>query len=340
MATFSGRTDSNTANNAALNLTGADAFEITFVPRGSTGDIILDYDNGNIDPDTHVQIDGVNYDFTFELSATLPTENRDGANQVPAEFRGSVLYLITIEDYPTVGDSTRFAFLPEEEATLAQMDAFGNGAIALQNVDTTTPGTVCFAAGTRLRTPDGSLAVEHLKAGDRLSTVGGDARPILWVSSSHHEWPGAAGDTLPILISRGALGPNKPARDLIVSPQHKVLLSGSEVELHCGQPEVLVPAKALTSLRGIRRMNGKKRITYHHVMLDRHAVLISEGLGSESFYPGPTAMRMLSISQKLGIHRALPSLRTNGYGPTARPCLTAAETEDMVMRLKKKPARA
>lgn len=339
MATFNGRVDSLTANNPSMNLTGETAFTITFVPRDGTGDIILEYDNGNVDPDTQVEIDGVNYDFTFELSATLPTSGQ-GTNQIPNEFLGATVYIITIQDYPTVGEQTRFAFLPEEEATLAQMDAFGNGAVSLQNIDTTTPGTVCFAEGTRLRTPDGNRAVEHLKAGDRVLTQNGDALEIVWISNSKHRWPGECEDALPILISKGALGRDKPSRDLVVSPLHKVLIAGSDAELFCGQSEVLVPAKGLTALRGIRRMNGKRQITYYHVLLERHAVLLSEGLGSESFYPGPSAMRMLSISQRLAIHRALPGLRDKGYGPAARNCLTPRETEDLAREIKTRLAAA
>jgi len=276
----------------------------------------------------------VPYDFTFELSATLPSPGNQGSGQVPPEFYDSTVYIITIQDYPSPGDQTRFAFLPEEDATLAQMDAFGNGAIGLLNIDTTTPGTVCFAAGTQLQTPDGQVAVETLQPGDLVTTITGEAHPILWISNSSHRWPGDLADALPILISKDALGPNLPSRDLVVSPLHNVLITGAEVELQCGATEVLVPAKALTALPGIRRMNGKRNVTYFHVLLDSHEVLVSEGLGSESFYPGPTAMRMLKIDQRLEIHRILPALRSHGYGPKARHCLTATDTTALVSQLK------
>lgn len=81
--TFWARTDSGTANNLALNLTGDSAVEITFVPSGTDGDVVFDYDGRAIDPDTQVVIDGTSYDFVFELSAILPTLNGGGANQIP-----------------------------------------------------------------------------------------------------------------------------------------------------------------------------------------------------------------------------------------------------------------
>ena len=68
---FWARTDSNSANNPALNLTGAPAIQISFVPSGTNGDVLLEYAGGGIDPDTQILIDGVSYDFVFEISATL-----------------------------------------------------------------------------------------------------------------------------------------------------------------------------------------------------------------------------------------------------------------------------
>ncbi|SIS79426.1 Hemolysin-type calcium-binding repeat-containing protein [Roseivivax lentus] len=136
MATFWARFDSNSANNPALNLRGDAAIEFTFVESGPTGDLALDTNGGLPDPDTQVSIDGVLYDFTFELSAQLPTLKRDGAGQVPDQYEGATTYIITVQDYPAPGDTTRLAFLPDENATQAEMDAFGNGAIDLQNVGT------------------------------------------------------------------------------------------------------------------------------------------------------------------------------------------------------------
>ncbi|SHL70713.1 Hint domain-containing protein [Roseovarius marisflavi] len=134
--TFWARTDSNNANNPALNLTGDPAQQITFVASGTNGDLTLDTNGGAPDPDTQVEIGGVLYDFTFELSATLPTLKRDGAGQVPDQFEGSTVYIITVQDYPSAGDTTRLTFLPNDTTTQAEMDAFGNGAIDLQNLGT------------------------------------------------------------------------------------------------------------------------------------------------------------------------------------------------------------
>ncbi|QGY00073.1 hypothetical protein EI983_18105 [Roseovarius faecimaris] len=134
MWTFWARTDSNSANNPALNLTGDPATQITFVESGTNGDLILDTNGGAPDPDTQVEIGGISYDFTFELSGELPTQQNQGAGQVPDQFEGNVVYVITVQDYPSAGETTRLAFLPDDNATQAEMDAFGNGRIGVQNL--------------------------------------------------------------------------------------------------------------------------------------------------------------------------------------------------------------
>ncbi|MDU8912956.1 Hint domain-containing protein [Aestuariicoccus sp. MJ-SS9] len=136
MWTFWARIDSNSANNPALNLTGDPAVQFSLVESGPNGDLTLDTNGGAPDPDTQVDIGGTLYDFSFELSAELPTLNRDGAGQVPDQFEGSSIFIITVQDYPSAGDTTRLAFMPDEAATQTEMDAFGNGAIDLQATGT------------------------------------------------------------------------------------------------------------------------------------------------------------------------------------------------------------
>ena len=135
MPTFWARTDSNSANNPALNLRGDPATQFTFVESGTNGDLTLDTNGGAPDPDTQVDIGGMLYDFTFELSGELPTQNKDGAGQVPDQFEGSQVFVVSVQDYPSVGETTRLTFLPNENATQAEMDAFGNGRISLQNLE-------------------------------------------------------------------------------------------------------------------------------------------------------------------------------------------------------------
>ncbi len=344
-STFWARTDSNTANNAALNLTGDPAIEITFVASGGSGDLILDQPApGQIDPDTQVVIDGVSYNFTFELSGTMPTQNSDGAQQVPEQFEGSAVYVVTVQDYPVAGETTRLTFLPDGSASQTDMDAFGNGAIDIQNIDETPPPSpVCFAAGTKILTPRGEVLVEDLQTGDIITTLDGGPMPIIWISKSTHSWPLEDDKSKPIKISAGALGQNSPKRDLVVSPLHKVLLSDACVPELFAETDVLAPAKGLLSLPGVRQMKGKKEVVYYHILMSKHSILVSDGAPSESFFPGPCAIEMLKQHQRDEIFALFPDLVENpeiGYGPQARRCLTRAETEQVVAQINRRRAPA
>ena len=337
-STFWARIDSGSANNPALNLTGDPAVWIEFVASGQNGDLFLDQPTGGgIDPDTQILIGGTTYNFTFVLSGTMPTLKRDGSQQVPDQFEGSIVYIITVQDYSTPGATTRLMFMPEETATHTEMDSFGNGAIDVQNVDVTpAAGPVCFAGGTHILTPQGEVLVEDLKVGDLVVTRDDGPQPILWISSTKHSWPLESDKSKPIKIAAGALGPRSPRRDLVVSPQHKVLLSGPGVRDHFGEDEILAPAKGLLSLPGIRVMKGKRDVAYYHILLPRHSILISDGAPTESFYPGPCALEMLKRNQRDEIFAALPKLKhgpERGSGPQARVCLSRAEAERLAMTL-------
>ena len=331
--TYWARTDSNTANNPALNLTGDASVEITFVPFGTNGDILLDANGGSFDPDTQVVIGGTAYNFTFELSATLPTLNRDGARQVPDQFQGSAIIVITVQDYPTAGETTRLTFLPNDTATQAEMDSFGNGAISLQNIDINGPGVICFASGTQILTPEGEKPVETLKAGDLVVTIDNGPQPIVWASASERFWPGCSPKDIPVLLKSGSLGEDVPTRDLVVSPQHKILLTPGMFGSGFGGDDALAPAKGLVELPGVRLMRGKRHVVYHHLLFKRHEIILSNRVASESFYPGSTAMKMLSAHQRKEIFALFPELGENpteGYGPTARRALSVGETREIV----------
>jgi hypothetical protein len=334
--TFWARGDSNSANNPALNPTGDPAVLIGFVPLGTEGDILLDYNMGAVDPDTLVEIGGNTYQFSFQLTADLPTTNNNGAKQVPDQFEGSSVMLIEIQDYPTAGETTRMFFLPDQNATQAEMDSFGNGAISVQNIDTTTTGVICFAKGTLILTAEGNRPVEDLRVGDEVITNDHGPMPITWISHSTRCWPGSSDSEKPIQIKSGALGHGYPLRDLVVSPQHKMLIHEASVE----HEEVLAPAKGLTQLPGVRVMQGKQDVTYYHVMLEGHGLLVAEGSLSESFYPGKQAQRTLSISKRISLASVIQNLTQQSpetaYGPFARRCLTVGETKARIQTILKR----
>jgi lysophospholipase L1-like esterase len=139
------------------------------------------------------------------------------------------------------------------------------------------PPVTCFAPGTRIATPSGEVAVEHLRPGDPVLTASGRVRPVRWLGVQTVVTRSA--DPLrawPIRIRAGALGENLPVRDLLLSPGHALLLDG-----------VLVQASALVNGSTIARtIRVPEELRYHHVELDCHDLLLAEGTPAESFW-GP-----------------------------------------------------
>nr|WP_245291234.1 Hint domain-containing protein [Methylobacterium aquaticum] len=142
------------------------------------------------------------------------------------------------------------------------------------------PVAVCFVIGTLIRTVRGEVAVETLQVGDEAVTVSGALRPITWIG--HRDLDGAGKalprDQQPIRIRAGAFGPGLPARDLSLSPGHPVLV-GADAD---GMGGHLVPAMCLINGTSIAR-EPVASVTYWHVELDAHDILLAEGLPAESY---------------------------------------------------------
>lgn len=169
---------------------------------------------------------------------------------------------------------------------------------------------ICFAGGTMIRTPQGDVAVEDLRPGMMVMTRDAGAQPLRWCGAS--AVPAAvlqAGDRLrPIRIEAGALGAGMPSAALRVSPQHRVLVSSAIAERMFGTTELLVPAKHLTDLPGVSVDDDLSGVTYHHLMLDAHHILTSNGAPTESLYPGRQALQAIGPDAVAEIEALFPGL--------------------------------
>ncbi|MDQ7080389.1 MAG: Hint domain-containing protein [Paracoccaceae bacterium] len=188
---------------------------------------------------------------------------------------------------------------------------------------------VCFAAGTLIDTPSGPVRVEDLGVGKMVLCGDGVARKILWFSGRQvtpeemREHP----EFRPIRIRKGAFGDNLPYRDLLVSPQHRILINDWRASLMFGVEKVLVPAVHLLNDRDIVRDHGTDGVVYYHFMFDRHHTVISNGIQSESFFPGGTALAGVDEAAKRELLRLFPQLSEGSasYGQTCCPTLKAYE---------------
>ncbi|XHE54688.1 Hint domain-containing protein [Phaeobacter sp. BS34] len=179
----------------------------------------------------------------------------------------------------------------------------------------------CFVVSSRMLTDRGLVPVEALQPGDLVMTRDDGLQPLRWIGSRRVQ---AQGRFAPIRIKAGALGEHD---DLWVSPQHRILLSNGMAEMLFGAHEVLVAAKDLVNDRSITRKPGGE-VTYVHVLFDDHQLVVSEGLVTESFQPGPQTSRQFDQDVLDELQALFPDLdpRTGeGYGPAARPSLRSYE---------------
>ncbi|MGR3291145.1 MAG: Hint domain-containing protein, partial [Paracoccaceae bacterium] len=186
------------------------------------------------------------------------------------------------------------------------------------------PIIICYAPGTMIDTPDGPRAIETLRPGDMVNTLDNDAQEILWVHHDDQPLEAVERDAKPILIAAGALGKGRPAQDLIVSPQHRMLAGGGGQLRGQFNTEAFAPAKSLTSLPGIRPMMGKPQITWFHFACKAHEVVFANGCFSESLLLGPIVLNGLTGTELLALTDIFGSAPTPDAalnGPPARNCL-------------------
>ena len=180
-------------------------------------------------------------------------------------------------------------------------------------------GPTCFTRGTLIETENGPRPIESLEAGDLVLTADHGLQPICWIS--RRRFPGQ-GDCAPIRIAKSALG---NTRDLVVSPQHRLLLTGWRAELFFGEDEVLVAAKHLTGHDRIHRLECDE-VEYFHLLFDRHQIIFAEGIASESFDPMGDYARA-DREMRAEVLRLFPELADVPAGtcPTVRRVLSRAE---------------
>ena len=113
-----------------------------------------------------------------------------------------------------------------------------------------------------------------------------------------------------IRIARGALGPDVPCRDMVVSPQHRMLAEGHAVELATGEAEALVAATMLLGFPGIERV-AVSAVTYIHIMFDRHEVIRADDAWTESFQPGEQTLGDMEKAAREELLSIFPELATD-----------------------------
>lgn len=202
------------------------------------------------------------------------------------------------------------------EATAEGPGAFGQPAIEADEF----LAPLCFAAGTRIAVPGGTRPVERLRPGALVITRDGqEARVRACLRRTVHPREMAREPRLrPVRIRAGALGAGLPLRDLRLSRQHRLVVSSPVAARMFGTPEVLVAAVRLVDLPGVRLEAGRRPVTYVHLVLDRHEILLAEGAPSESFLAGQDALGTLTPAARAELALLFPELAAGAPVPARR----------------------
>jgi hypothetical protein len=197
----------------------------------------------------------------------------------------------------------------------AYLNANGEDTFTFPGSDDTEPPyeIPCFTKGTHIETPDGARLIEDLKAGDLVLTRDDGVQEILWIRSHKLSQldivlhPNLA----PIRIKAGVLGNNRPEQDLMVSPQHRMLICSKIAERMFGNTEVLVAAKHLLAIDGIDVVKDLVEVEYFHMLFQQHEIVIANGAETESMYLGPQALKNVSTAGRDEIFSLFPELLTS-----------------------------
>ena len=199
----------------------------------------------------------------------------------------------------------------------------GNTQLRLNGLDKSTPtqfpGVPCFVAGTVIQTSMGEVKIEDLAVGDLVRTMDHRYQPIRWIGGrrlSRAELD-ANPKLNPVRISAGALGAGKPEVDLLVSPQHRLLVKSKIAERIFDNIEVLIPANKLIAIEGVDFEIDTTGVAYFHMLFEAHQIVFANGAPTESLFTGPEALKSVSAEARMEIETLFPEIITHDFVPVS-----------------------
>ncbi|MEO3475831.1 Hint domain-containing protein [Roseomonas sp. CAU 1739] len=204
---------------------------------------------------------------------TLRLEGWGAQTNFASLINGSVHGIWTVSDVVGGAEMTATLTNGTDIITIDQIDVLTGDLGVFATIDDNPP---CFVAGTMIAAARGEAPVEALRAGDLVIDMHARTRiqPVIWVGHAEVDLRRQRDRrrSAPVRIAAGALGDGVPCRDLCVSPDHAVFLEGH-----------LVPARSLVNGRSIVQELWRDRVTYYHVELAQHGLLVSDGAVTESY---------------------------------------------------------
>ncbi|HUB16426.1 MAG TPA: Hint domain-containing protein [Acetobacteraceae bacterium] len=186
-------------------------------------------------------------------------------DQIIVNSTAAVTFALDGLDIDVVQSGATIGALSFATATAAQT-AFNTPNAVVDHV-------ICFCIGTLIATPDGEVPVEKLQPGDRVLTLSGEARRIVWVGSGRVTTRRGQRDAAtPVIVRKGALADNVPHHDLHVTKGHSFYLD-----------DVLIPVEFLVNHRSITWDDRAQQVEIFHIELETHDILLANGAPAESY---------------------------------------------------------
>ena len=301
-------------NNNASYFHGAGAgqtIQIDDTDDGTGGDEVFDFDDGNrgrnqqlVDPVTFT-FDDRNGD---EVTRTFGTGTRVQSEFIVNFSSGISIVGLRLSTDNMTGSLTGnpdlvtvgYTFVDSNGNPIAPPPNTDLGTIVSANSDGTVPwvNVICFTDQTMIATPQGERAAGSLALGDLVMTLDHGPQPIRWIARQEIDAACLAAEPRlrPIRIAAGALGQGMPVRDLVVSPQHRILVRSKIAVRMFDTVEVLVAARQLLGLEGVDVVAHDAAVTYVHFMCDLHEIVIADGAPAETMHTGAMALETIGAA--------------------------------------------
>lgn len=189
--------------------------------------------------------------------------------------------------------------------------------ITFTDFETVQFSVVCFVRGTLIRTSSGNIPIENLVVGDSVLTLDNGFQPLRWIGKRRLSRVEMENNPKlkPIRIKAGALGSNLPEQDLLVSPQHRVLVRNGIVARMFDETEVLVPANKLLAMPNIDVEQDVDGVDYFHILFSSHEIVYSNGSPTESLFTGTEALKSISPEAQQEVYHLFPEIFDMDFSP-------------------------
>ncbi|MEL6296314.1 MAG: Hint domain-containing protein [Pseudomonadota bacterium] len=177
-----------------------------------------------------------------------------------------------------------------------------------------------FARGAMLSTPDGTIAIEDLLPGDMLSTSAGTPAKVVWIGSATYLPADPEHPTPLVNLLADGFGLARPVSLLTLGPAARLLRTPSHLRQVIGRRQVLTPVLEFVDQEHAIEVSPPRPVRLYHICLSRHAAIMANGIETETYHPGMSALRKVTYEQRNRFLGLFPHItHPTDFGPLAHP---------------------